>query len=1362
MADAASTNKSSDLTDSKHDSGSANSAQGSETPTLPQDGRSGKVLKRTDWLAFWLTFLVTMVVYTLTLNPTVSLEDSGELAVAADYLGVPHPPGYPIWTLTAWFFQWVFDFVEYNGHPNPAWGVALMSAFFGALACALLGMLISCSGRHMVSSLKTERFSLAKEHLPMGAGAILGFGLTAILNVSALPSAAFAILLFIAAIYIVGSFTANYFFDREDVLPLVPTRYLGSGLFGSLFGVMLYFGAAMSNVIAIGVILTLIVSTVIGSIVLYHAQQKTPKLPENLTNLLTLIFGVAGGLLLAFSPVMWSQSVIVEVYSLNVFFMAFIILTTYIWACQPKRAMLLYLTAFLFGLGLTNHQSLLFIMPLLLAVIAYRDKKMFTASLCIILIGIAILSIFKHHQYIDSAELVMSDLKSNSPQAAIQKAQESAAADRDSAKFFTVIAIIFALLPAGLLLARREITSLITLAAMFFGILFLGFGLTADDTTSTAAKVMLMLVGAGCLGGPFVYLVKGDHNFTPWMRNYFIAASIFAGLLFHGYMAISSEQNPPMNWGYPRTPQGFEHALSRGQYEKISIKANWDRIVAQLNMERKAPPELTGRETPEQLAAFEQNAILEQENYKKTKFRIFRQFAVYFYNPRNEYSVDKYSMVNIFTIPLSIIALLPFSLLFRLGDRTRTWFISMVWTMFFLTVVFLIAQFPNLDVQDLFIKRVQYIQAHGVFAIWIAYGSLLLTVTLYKLVPVKPLALGVAAVLGSIIAGLGIHKEFKDELHIETVGAARMNDHDFGWQFGYYQLKGANGLILDYLNENDIHEYRIDDEALAFLNDRMDGRLYVERKDEVKEIIDQVTTFKTDGETDKKTFTKKVLKGIKGKERNYVIQAARLSAYKHKRAQPGYQVSEEEVPNVNYPPPMEKDGVFFGGTDPGRFVPTYMIYSAKVRPDVYLITQNALADGTYMNVMRDLYGDDMWIPSARDSNTAFSRYIAKVQAGEIKAGADLNFEGGKVSVQGVGGVMAINAILCKDIHDHNLHSNSFYVEESYPIPWMFEYLTPHGLIMKINPHPTKISEQLIEDDFTFWNWYTQRLQNDPAFMDDAIARKTFSKLRSSLAGLYASKGNDAQAELAYQQALELYPLSPEATFKMAEFYIKRQRVEDAEDAITRLMKRDIENDKIAQFQRSLGPLKQVNERRITLESQLIKGGKQDINVAFQLLGVYQSMGMNREIREMVNSIMANPSSNPQIHLQLAEGMLRLKQNKLAKEVYDQILAKNPNDYRVHVRIAAMNLRQQKPSDCLQSLKAAVKIGKDAAKKLIIAEPTFEGIRNTQDYVALIYPEKYKQMQEQQKQQRQPGTRPGTLPGGSGVRLPSSILPPGQR
>ena len=65
-------------------------------------------------------------------------------------------------------------------------------------------------------------------------------------------------------------------------------------------------------------------------------------------------------------------------------------------------------------------------------------------------------------------------------------------------------------------------------------------------------------------------------------------------------------------------------------------------------------------------------------------------------------------------------------------------------------------------------------------------------------------------------------------------------------------------------------------------------------------------------------------------------------------------------------PEMARDAVLFGGTDPGRFCPTYMIFCESFIPhncqpeqdqnfdrrDVYIITQNALADHVYLDYIR--------------------------------------------------------------------------------------------------------------------------------------------------------------------------------------------------------------------------------------------------------------------------------------------------------------------------------------------------------------------------------------------------------------------------
>ena len=41
-----------------------------------------------------------------------------------------------------------------------------------------------------------------------------------------------------------------------------------------------------------------------------------------------------------------------------------------------------------------------------------------------------------------------------------------------------------------------------------------------------------------------------------------------AGASFYFYEAIAGMTNPPMEWGYPRTVEGFFHALTRGQYRQ--------------------------------------------------------------------------------------------------------------------------------------------------------------------------------------------------------------------------------------------------------------------------------------------------------------------------------------------------------------------------------------------------------------------------------------------------------------------------------------------------------------------------------------------------------------------------------------------------------------------------------------------------------------------------------------------------------------------------------------------------------------------------------------------------------------------------
>src|SRR6266498_5197301 len=106
-------------------------------PIPPAKPVTPPLLRKIDWLTFGITPLIVFIGYYLTLAPDLSLEDSGELAVGSFYAGVPHPPGYPVWTIFTWLFTVIFPF------SNIAWRVALVSAVSGALACGLVGLIVS-------------------------------------------------------------------------------------------------------------------------------------------------------------------------------------------------------------------------------------------------------------------------------------------------------------------------------------------------------------------------------------------------------------------------------------------------------------------------------------------------------------------------------------------------------------------------------------------------------------------------------------------------------------------------------------------------------------------------------------------------------------------------------------------------------------------------------------------------------------------------------------------------------------------------------------------------------------------------------------------------------------------------------------------------------------------------------------------------------------------------------------------------------------------------------------------------------------------------------------------------------------------
>lgn len=289
---------------------------------------------------------------------------------------------------------------------------------------------------------------------------------------------------------------------------------------------------------------------------------------------------------------------------------------------------------------------------------------------------------------------------------------------------------------------------------------------------------------------------------------------------------------------------------------------------------------------------------------------------------------------------------------------------------------------------------------------------------------------------------------------------------------------------------------------------------------------------------------------------------------------------------INSIPP---GSIYFGGTDSGRFIISALCESQVSGRPFFTLTQNQLADATYLDYLRAMYGKKINIPSVEDMEQAFNDYTAdaarRQAQGQLKPGEDVKVVNGRVQVSGQAAVMAINGLLARTIFDDN-SSRQFFVEESYPLDWMYPYLSPHGLIFQVNPKPLpQITETEVLKDQKYWKKLTDEMlggwlnestsinevcdfayksgsgqlanfKGDRDFLANDEARKCFSKLRGSIGGLYAWRAQNATdsderkrmydaADFAFRQSYALCPSSKETVSRYANLLLARNRTDEA-------------------------------------------------------------------------------------------------------------------------------------------------------------------------------------------------------------------------
>lgn len=1177
-----------------------------------------KLFRPVDWLTFGVVTVVMLLTYLLSIAPDLTLEDSGELAVGSMYAGVPHPPGYPLWTVYSWAFTKLLPF------SSMAWRVAVSSAVAAALSAGIIGLMASRG-----SSLILESIDLFKD------------------------------------------------------------------------------------------------------------------LSRKWENPQCFVSGLVSGLLIGFNGFIWSQAVIVEVYTLAVLTLTLTLVFLMRWSYAPSQRRYLYMAFFLFGLCFANHQTLIVAAMGIEVLVAMGDRKvgrdLFLGNTLFWLLGLLGHLSGKLQTFTQNPSLL----------------------------------IIFNLVGVG-----------------------------------SAIATVWLAVQTGSLGNRFHIVV-------------FCGLAWLLGAMVYFYMPAASMTNPPMNWGYPRTWEGFIHAFTRGQYEKTTPTSDPVILVRQLFM-----------------------------------------YA--------EGAKEEFNWANL------LIGLVPFAFLFRMQRRERGWIIGLTSIYLCLAVLLLVLLNPSVDKQSRDLVKVFFTTSHVIIALGVGYGL---------------------SLIGALI--LTQYERYRFPL---LIGAAVAS------AFNLYEVVGTFHDTLFTL-------LRV--AALLSLALSVVFMILILLQRERARLTPFLILFALI------PFDSALSHWGDNEQRHHYFGYW----FGHDMFEPGMDTSVAPAPKAasGQPlyPPMARDTVLFGGTDPGRFAPTYMIFAESFTPpedrlnpkfdrrDVYIITQNALADNTYLDYIRAHYhrsaqkdlpffqgmlndsrsaargrtnllsrmaapldrfftrlgsriekerragssmfkpadftdftalqtklqtgtdplsaylreqlganalanptelaealnrliqGDSLYeapgrfagvnlgprltrfaeqnpptfnrirlnrelleaaypgliaisqgglypdmeikIPTVEEASRSFQEYTAdaahRFQLNQLDPGEQVNMlPDGRVSVTGQVAVMAINGLLTKVIFDKN-PDHEFYIEESFPLKWMYPHLVPYGIIMKIERNPVaELTPEMIAANHEFWSQYAKRFigdwitydtpvsevadfalrtyarrdltgfKGDPKFVRDKQAQKAFSKLRNaqgkSIFGWRAQQTIDRpelqqrylkEAEFALKQAFAFCPYSPETVFNYASLLAGMGRYEDATRVAETCAEFDPDNagvrDLVSQLRqlRDSKPPAALNLKDMEATELQFRAQSTNADLGFKLASAYFQANRSNAAMAVLEELLTNEAADTRTLISLAQAFQMVNRIDKMEESLNRFAMKSPDSPEAWFDLAAIQAAQSKLPEAQSNLGKAIKL-----------------------------------------------------------------------
>jgi tetratricopeptide (TPR) repeat protein len=277
---------------------------------------------------------------------------------------------------------------------------------------------------------------------------------------------------------------------------------------------------------------------------------------------------------------------------------------------------------------------------------------------------------------------------------------------------------------------------------------------------------------------------------------------------------------------------------------------------------------------------------------------------------------------------------------------------------------------------------------------------------------------------------------------------------------------------------------------------------------------------------------------------------------------------------------------------------------------------------------------------------------------------------------------------------------------------------------------------------------------DRKFLRDDQAQKAFSKLRSSIAGIYAWRlgmsgtfttpvryqpKSEAErqrmireADFALRQAFAFCPYSPEAVFRYVQLLLNTGRLDDALLVAETCLKLDPDNPSVVDLVKTLRGYRQ-NSEVTQLQNQIVQLEREwqtnpgDFPKAFDLVVKYAQAGRPDRATQILDTVLSHSNLTPHAAINAAELYRQLNNHAKLETALRKVVQLAPDEPEGWYNLAATEATLSKPSQAMNTLRRALELNQQRLgqnsnapdiRRYVATDPRLDTLRNLPEFRTL--------------------------------------------